>query len=63
MDKKQFDRLMTVLTRIDENTNKLFTAATQPEKFGQKIMNAVGLGAGIAGIMSLVDILKNWFGG
>jgi hypothetical protein len=32
-------------------------------KPGQKVINYIGLGASIAGIMSLIDLLKNWFGG
>jgi hypothetical protein len=52
-----------LLLRIAESSEKILLVMTEPEKLGQKFMNWVGLGAGIVGIMSLVDMLKNWFGG
>jgi hypothetical protein len=51
------------LMRIAENTDKIVVAINKPEMLGQKLINYVGFGARIAGIMSLIDLLKNWFGG
>jgi hypothetical protein len=52
-----------LLLRIAENTDKILCAIETPEKPSQKVINYIGLGASIAGIMSLIDLLKNWFGG
>jgi hypothetical protein len=29
----------------------------------KKVIDGIGIGAGIAGILSMLDLLKNWFGG
>ncbi|GHV70051.1 hypothetical protein AGMMS49928_16010 [Spirochaetia bacterium] len=52
-----------LLLRIAENTDKILYAIEIPEKPSQEAINYIGLGASVAGIMSLIDLFKNWFGG
>jgi hypothetical protein len=57
------DEAKSNLMRIAENTDKIVVAINKPEMLSQKIIHYIGIGASIAGIMSLIDLLKNWFGG
>ena len=51
-----------LLERLDRIISLLERAGKQPSLL-LRVLNGVSTGAGILGILSIVDILKTWLGG
>jgi hypothetical protein len=53
---------VTLLRRLDKIID-LLTEIAKPPPLASRVMSGVATGAGILGILGIVDILRNWFGG
>ena len=56
MDEKAlFDRLDKMTSLLEE--------IAKPPSLTTKIVNGIATGAGILGIITIIDVIRNWFGG
>jgi len=56
MDEKLYlDRLDKIITLLEE--------IAKPPSLASRIVSGIATGAGILGVLGIIDILKNWFGG
>ena len=51
-----------ILVRLDEII-LLLKEINKPPSTARRLVEGLAMGAGILGIISVVDILRNWFGG
>jgi len=54
--------LVEITRRLDEITNLLKVLTTTPSR-ARRVVDGIATGAGILGIISVVDIVKAWLGG
>ncbi|MDR0562079.1 MAG: hypothetical protein LBG73_05260 [Spirochaetaceae bacterium] len=57
------DEAKAILRRIAESNENILKTLTKTDPPIKKVIDGIGIGAGIAGILSMLDLLKNWFGG
>ena len=56
MDEKGlFNRLDKIVFLLEE--------AAKPPSLTSRVVNGIATGAGILGIIGIVDVIRNWFGG
>jgi hypothetical protein len=55
--------ITALLQRIAESNEKILAALTKPEKPVKKIIEAITIAATIRGMLSAIDLIKNWRGG
>ena len=60
MDKKE-DK--DVIRHISENLDKILMVLQKPENKVARIFEIAAAGVGILGILSIIDIIRNWIGG
>ena len=51
-----------IVRQLDEIT-KLLKIIGKPQSAAKRIIDAMATGAGILGIISIIDVLKSWLGG
>jgi hypothetical protein len=56
------DNMTNLFSRLDKIILLLETSNKRPSLF-VRVLNGIATGAGILGIISVVDIIKNWVGG
>jgi len=54
--------LAEITKRLDEIINSLKVLAVPPSR-ARRVVDGIATGAGILGIISVVDIIKMWLGG
>ncbi|GHV30595.1 hypothetical protein AGMMS4952_17840 [Spirochaetia bacterium] len=52
-----------VLRRVAESNEAILAAITKPDKSAKRIVEIITLGATISGLLSAIDLIKNWLGG
>ena len=63
MDEKElFQRLDGIVFRLDRMISLMEESAKRPSVLA-RILNLIALGATILGILTVVDTIRNWFGG
>ena len=55
--------ITALLQRIAESNEKILAALTKPEKPVKKVIEAITIAATISGMLSAIDLIKNWLGG
>jgi hypothetical protein len=56
-------QLTALLRQIAENSGKILAVLTKPEKPVKKVIEAITIAAAISGMLSAIDLIKNWLGG
>jgi hypothetical protein len=57
------DEIKTVLLRIAESNERILAAITKPDKPVKKVIEIITIAATISGLLSAIDLIKNWLGG
>ena len=51
------------IRHISDTLDKILEVLSKPPNKAVKIFELISMGIGIVGILSVIDILKNWLGG
>jgi hypothetical protein len=55
--------ITALLQRVAESNEKILAVLTKPEKPVKKVIEAITIAATISGMLSAIDLIKNWLGG
>jgi hypothetical protein len=51
------------IRRLRESVDKILGIMEKPKKMIARVLEGVALGVGILSVLSVIDIIRSWFGG